>query len=139
MRDPFDACEKVTEDIQQGLTSYKCSPSQKVDQATWIVGFDLGQWDVPYSRFAVYGGRELKTVDRPFASLTTCRRVCTFHQVSSIKIPFDVLFSPEALANGLVVKAFGGPRDVFLKLSAERIRAFRSGLERAGFVPDGHQ
>ena len=136
IRDPFEACEKVAEQIMFGLSSLKCSNTSKATEATWIVSFDLGKWDAPYSRFTVEGGRELTTVRSPQVSVTSCRRGCNFSQVASINIPFDLLFSWEAMNRGLVIKAVGGPRDLYLELPASRVQAFRDGLIKANFIEE---
>lgn len=135
-RDPYEKCEKVAENTRYGLVSLKCGKDHKPDDATWLITFDLGRWSAPYSRFTILGGRELEIVGVPRASISSCRTACIFYQVESIKIPFDVLFSEEALGSGLSIKGVGGPSDVFLQLPAARIQAFRRGLISAGFIED---
>jgi hypothetical protein len=134
IRDPFESCEKVTENERYGLSSLQCGQDSKATSATWLMQFDLGRWSAPYSRFTIFGGRELETVGRPRVSVGSCRRGCTYFQVESVKIPYDVLFSDEALTTGLQIKAVGGPRDLFLMLSPARIQRFRQGLIAAKFI-----
>lgn len=134
IRDPFDPCEKVTENERFGLTSRRCGKDGEVNYAVWLVSFDLGRWSAPYSRFTLAGGTELETTSRPRASVGSCRRGCTFYQVESIVIPFDVLFGWEAMNHGLIIKAAGGPRDIYLELPASRVQAFRTALLKARFM-----
>jgi hypothetical protein len=136
IRDPFEPCEKVTEKERYGLTSLLCGKDAKVNDAVWLVSFDLGRWSAPYSRFTVRGGAELETIGRPHASVGSCRRGCTFYQVESVVIPFHLLFSAEAMTTGLQIQAVGGPQDVYLTLPPERIQRFRQGLITAKFIED---
>lgn len=139
--DPFDKCETVSNArpgifvIDRGFTVLKCGGVTDPRAALWSLFFELGSWSGAYDTFTLRGGVELETVGRPHLGVSDCRGPsCSYYSSALIFLPFDVLFSPEVMRDGLEVKAAGGPKPVMLYIAPDRIAALRQALIEANFI-----